>query len=337
MRFVLMFLLFASCEHKELCYDHWKHAPSSNVGIVANYEREWQYTGIGGTDWANCSDFYERFGIRYDELRPALPEGLRMHIYKEDGTDEMLNLATHGEVVAMPLGEHSMLFYNNDTEYIVFDRMHSFASARATTRRRSRASYTGNPFMDAKREETANMPDMLYGNYMESYTVERKPKVEELSVGMHPLVFSYLVRYEFSHGLEYVALARGVLAGMAESVYMHDGHTSKETVSVLFDCSMESFGAQAVVRSFGVPDFPNEHYITKISGKYGLNLEVRLKNGKTKQFNFDVSEQVARQPQGGVIVVRGLEISDEEGEELGSGFGVEVDDWGEYEDVEIPL
>lgn len=33
----------------------------------------------------------------------------------------------------------------------------------------------------------------------------------------------------------------------------------------------------------------------------------------------------------------GIEISDEDGTEGGSGFEVDVEDWGEYEDVELPL
>lgn len=68
-----------------------------------------------------------------------------------------------------------------------------------------------------------------------------------------------------------------------------------------------------------------------------MNLEVRLKNGNLKSFDFDVTDQVAAQPQGGVIVVSGIEIPDEEGMEGGSGFDVDVDGWGEFEDIELPF
>ena len=50
-----------------------------------------------------------------------------------------------------------------------------------------------------------------------------------------------------------------------------------------------------------------------------------------------MTDQVAAQPQGGVIEVDGIEITDEEGMEGGSGFDVDIDDWGEYEDIELPL
>ena len=62
-----------------------------------------------------------------------------------------------------------------------------------------------------------------------------------------------------------------------------------------------------------------------------------MKNGKIKSFDFDVTDQVAAQPQGGVIVVKCIEISDEEGTEDVSGFDVDVEDWGDYEDIELPL
>ena len=178
---------------------------------------------------------------------------------------------------------------------------------------------------------------MLYGNYRESYIAVLTMEPDIMAVTMHPLVFTYLVRYEFSHGLEYVALARGALSGMAESVWLNSGHTSEGPATILYDCTIEDFGTQALVRSFGVPDFPNEHYSVKAPHTYALNLEVRLRNGNIKSFDFDVTDQVALQPQGGVIIVDGIEISDEEGWSGGSGFDVDIDDWGEYEDVEIPF
>jgi len=249
----------------------------------------------------------------------------------------MHNAAPEGDVLHVRPGQHSILLYNNDTEYIVFDDMGSFASARATTRTRTRSSYLGNSYMESSDENTVNEPDMLYGSYIESYTAERKLETDKLPVTMHPLVFRYLVRYKFSHGLEYVALARGALAGMAGAVWLNSGRTAEEPATILYDCTVEDFGAQACVHSFGIPDYPNELYTTRTDRRYGLNLEVMLKNGKIKSFDFDVTDQVAAQPQGGVIEVDGIEITDEEGLEGGSGFDVDIDDWGEYEDIELPL
>lgn len=50
-----------------------------------------------------------------------------------------------------------------------------------------------------------------------------------------------------------------------------------------------------------------------------------------------MTDQIEKQPQGGVIIVKGLEISDEDGWQGGSGFDVKIDGWGEFEDIVIPL
>ena len=196
-----------ACEHKELCFDHDEHAPKSAVHIQAEYEQEWELMCEGGTDWEN--EWKEEFGMEYDELRPDVPGGLRIQLYHEDGINNMLNVAPEGEVVQMRPGNHSVLLYNNDTESIVFDDMDSYASAKATTRTRTRASYFGSPYTEGSDENTVTEPDILYGSYIESYTAERKLETDELPVTMHPLVFRYLVRYEFKHGLEYVAWHAG--------------------------------------------------------------------------------------------------------------------------------
>lgn len=329
----------AACEHKELCFNHPDHAPRSNVRVMADYEREWEFPYHGNTDWANHPAWESTFGMPYDALRPPLPDGLRVQVYNTDGTNAIANIPTEGGIVPMSEGHHAILFYNNDTEYIVFSDIHDYARAQATTRTRTRSTYMGNSYITNSRDEsTVNPPDMLYGSYLARYDARSTVEPDVLQVAMHPLVYTYLVRFEFARGLEYVALARGALAGMARSVWLNSGHTGSDKATVLFDCTVEPFGPQAVVRSFGVPDFPNDHYITRGNNAYGLNLEVRLKNGKLKSFDFDITDQVERQPQGGVITVGGIEISDEEGKpDGGGGFDVDINDWGEYQDIPFPL
>lgn len=88
-------------------------------------------------------------------------------------------------------------------------------------------------------------------------------------------------------------------------------------------------------QSFGIPDYPNRHYTTRTERRYGLNLEVRLKNRKVKSFDFDVTDQVAVQPQGGLC---GERYRDFRRGRYGRRFRIRCDDikdWGEYEDIEL--
>lgn len=324
------------CEHKDLCYIHNEHALKYHAVVAVSYKLDWQYTIEKAIDWR--MQWPERFGMEYRSICPDTPNGLRVLVYNSDKKYNMINIPPEGGVVPMTEGEHSLLFYNNDTEHILFSQLESTASAQATTRTRSRVFYMGSGSGNGLYENTVNPPDMLFGSYIESYWSRKIAEPELIPITMKPLVFTYLIRYEFSHGLKYVALTRGALAGMATSVYLNSGRTSEGKGTLLYDCSVEDFGAQALVNSFGIPDYPNEGYIMAASAYlHMLNLEVRLKNGKIMNFDFDVTEQVEAQPHGGVIVVEGIEVPDEEGQKGSSGFDVDVDDWGEYEDIDLPL
>lgn len=271
----------------------------------------------------------------YEDLCPAPADGIRVQVYTSDGQRIESNLPDEGGRIAMPEGTHELLFYNNDTEYIVFDGVAASESATATTRGVTRSSFHE---LHAG-ERTVNQPDMLYGAYMEEYTAEKTLAPTELPVTLRPLVYTYMIRYEFESGQQYVALARGALAGMAETVYLNDGHTGETAATVMFDCTLEDYGAEALVQSFGVPDYPGEHYGRNGTDgrRYSLNLEVRMVNGKFKTFEFDVTDQVKGQPRGGVIVVSGLSISNDEGLEGGGSFDVDVDGWGEWVDIPLPI
>lgn len=332
----LTLLTLAGCR-KDLCYIHDQHSFSVKVKVLPEWELEWERTY--DYDWKEL--WREEWLHEYEELRPTAASGIRALVYSEGDPHHESNLPAEGGRLSLSEGVFDILFYNNDTEYIVFNDITTAATASATTRSLSRGNFQA---LHAE-ERTVNQPDMLFGSYEEEYEAGRSWEEVELPTTLRPLVYTYMVRYEFAHGLRYVALARGALAGMAESVYLNDGHTGPTAATVMFDCTVEDFGAEAMVRSFGIPDFPGDHYnrgdedeeTSDPTRPYTLNLEVRLYNGKTKNFEFDVTDQVKGQPRGGVITVTGIEISDEEGLEGSSGFDVTIDGWGDEIDIPLPL
>lgn len=330
--------MLGSCGHKELCWDHWDHAARYQVDFRAEWDRTWEYTH-GGVDWRSEWGSYG-FSREYGDLLHEKGSGIRSQVYTDGHDNELQNHPQDGGVVHMTPGEHQILFYNNDTEYIVFNDISLVANASATTRTRSRSTYIGNskaPQYETRADEvTVNPPDKLFAKYIGSYTAEKAMVAPIEDITLRPLVFRYLIRYHFTSGAEYVALARGALAGMAGSVYLSDGHTGEDPVTVLFDAETGMWGVEAVVNTFGVPGFPNPDYTR--APFYGLNLEVRLRNGVMLNFDFDVTDQIMLQPRGGVIDVYGISIPDDVASEEDKGaFGVAVDDWGEYEDIPFDL
>ncbi len=329
-------LLLSSCDHKELCMDHDPHAPRYQAEIEADYLQIWEYSDPEGVNWQH--QWPLGFDFTYESLNPGLPKGLRASVYNENGANSIENMPTHGGTLPLASGKNDILFYNNDTEYIVFSDMGTLASAVATTRTRTRPTYAGSPFTKAEEiENTVSAPDMLYGSSVLNYYPERTVDPTPLKVHMTPLVFTYYIRMEFKAGLKYVALARGAFGGMAAGVSISTGETTEEKATIMFDAELTDFGAQAFVRSFGAPGFPNGNYGTRADDVYTLNLEVRLRNGKIKKFDFDITSQMRHQPQGGVIIVDGLEITDLEGAGGSSGFDVDVEGWGDYQDIPIVL
>ena len=196
-------------------------------------------------------------------------------------------------------------------------------------------------------ERTVDEPDMLYSSWVEKYEAVKGRDTVNLSVTMRPLVYTYLIRYEFERGAEHIALARGAIAGVAESVYLKNGTTGNTSATLLFDCNITDYGVEAKVGSFGAPGFSvgsadgRQQVKADDNGgganRYSLNLEVMLKNGSRKTFEFDIAGQMQKQPRGGVIRVNGLVVTDEEAIGRGGNIDAGVSDWGEFEDIVLPL
>lgn len=131
-------------------------------------------------------------------------------------------------------------------------------------------------------------------------------------------------------------MARGALSGMAQSVYLQNGSTGSQVATVLFECELKEYGVEVQLSSFGVPDTPGDHYTRQGGGAAEPQPGGDAQKRKLKTFDFDVTDQLASQPRGGVITVSGLTVTDDEagGD---AGFQVEVDDWGPYEDIVLPL
>ncbi len=323
-------IMFTGCR-KDLCYNHDEHALKVRVNMDAEWEREWERNL--GKNWEKR--WRGVLGFGYDDVRPESAKGIRARVFTDGKFESESNIEANGGKIGMKPGVHDILFYNNNTEYITFHDSESIATAVASTRTRTRSTYSTR-FGD---ETTVNAPDQLYGAFIENYKAERTLEEVNLPVQMRPLVYSYVVHFIFKSGLKYVSLGRGALSGMAEGVYLQTGRTTEKEATILFDdCIVDQdLGIYKTVLSFGAPD---EIAIPEAPGKvhtFRLNLEVMLKNGKLISFDYDVTDQVRAQPRGGVIVIQDIVIDDEDGMEGSGGFDVEVGDWGEYEDIVLPL
>lgn len=322
----LLFLFTYSCR-KDLCYNHNEHAWSCKLSINPDWILDWEkplsenWRSQWPIDWIHS----------YSSLRPSVPKGMEIIIYQNGNLLAERHTSSGKSLISVPEGLSSLLFLNDDTEFILLEGLDKIETASATTRSLSRSTYN----KGHENEKTVNIPDDLFVAITEDYLAIPADTVKELLISVEPAVYKYYIRYEFKEGEEYVVLARGALSGMAESVYLSNRTTGTSAATVLFDCQKTSFGAEAILKSFGTPSYTSadEHD----QATYNLNLEVMMPNGKIKSFDFDVSDQVRRQPKGGVIIVEGISISKEEANDGNAGFDPEVDGWGDFIDVPLPL
>lgn len=328
-----MLPVLASCR-QELCYDHF---PALDVNFT--WEQEWErdYGHNHSAKWDA-----EACEADYDELRPDIPEWINAIRFFDGDAPEKHFLKPEGARMIIDADrDFSMLLYNGDTEYIVLSDVVSLNDARASASSRSRGGTSlGVMFDKHNTSRTTNPPDILYSAYIDHVPGLKNHEQKSLPVKMQPLVYTYLIIYEFEYGLQHVALARGAIGGMAESVYLRNGVTSEEASIILFDCDIKSRSCQARVRSFGAPGFPDKYYgraLQSVDRPYSLNLEVRLKNGKTLEFDYDISDQMKYQPRGGVIKISGLRIEDEQNQVTG-GFEVDVSEWDDNgQIIDLPM
>lgn len=301
----LLLLLLTGCR-KDICYDHDQHS--------YGYRLEVRVTIETSTDGQQSAEMEGIAAVFYDG---QLAYSRETHQPGNGG-----RLTTGDDTRAI-------LFYNDDTEYILFNGMASLTEASATSTDCIRPSFAA--LHDGER--TVNPPDMLYACCVTDFQPERVEGYKPLTVTMRPLVYTYIVRYDIESGARYVAEARGALAGMAGSVFLADGHTSDTSVTILYDCELTDQGAEARVNAFGIPSYPDGDP----TRRYDLALELLLKNGKTLNFTFDVTDQVQGQPRGGVITVGGVSVSDEQGAGGGGGFNASVEGWGEQYDIDLNI
>lgn len=334
--FAMALILLVTCVscRQEICYDHF---PAMDLRF--SWELEWE-RDYGMNHRASWNPAVHRY--QYDELRPSVPEWVKMIKYYDDGHIVEKFFKPEGQRFEVPANDKcSILFYNGDTEYILLSDVVSLQDARATatTRTRSGSSLKEMQEMyDVSR--TTNSPDVIYSAFVKDAEGVTVHEVKNMPVKMQPLVFTYLIKYEFDEGIEYVSQARGALGGVAEGVYIRTGVTTDQTSIILFDCDINDEGCHSVVRSFGMPGFPDSYYGRSDAGTatpFTLNLELKLHSGRTENFSFDITDQMQDQPRGGVIKVSGIKVIDSGGSSSGS-FDIGVSEWeDDVIEIELPV
>ena len=313
-------LLFASCEHKELCYQH-PHLKTVRVEF----------------DWRDAPD--------------ASPAGMCVYFYPlEGGNGQRFDFAgTAGGEVQLRVGRYVALCYNNDTEIVEFYNTDDFASHGATTREGNplepiygnAANYA--PRADGTEEEPVRIsPDMMWGCTASEVEVtdeglscsclpsgaedaDGETQRDEYVITLYPheLVCTYTYEVRNVSNLKHMVQMCGTISGMAGTLAFASEELGTESVTVPFESVSD--GVSTVTGrfyTFGHHPDPDPHrmvfYVVMDDGaKYCYKDTEKL----------DVTTQVHEAPdfRHVHIIIDGLDLP--QPIENGHGFDVDVDDW----------
>lgn len=361
--FVVLACTICSCR-EELCYDHHH---GSTVRFFIDCSLRWNLT------WNNSwEDYYDHtYDIDWNRVYPNDPEGVRVICYPWNNSINNIikNFPKGGGEMILPNGIYDCLIYNNDTENIQFFDIGEAEIMSATTRSRTLGTfaYTDNY------QYVVNQPDMLFATSVDTLVIEysnndnfnpgrdETAKIVEIKETLHPLVYTYVVRFNFESGAEYVNVANGILENMAGSVLLKSGKTLDDMVNLPFeDCVIDTKGVTAYLTSFGLCNFDPSFNDDSGRGWYSreasrssegetargdrpratgnerniLIVQMALKSGKIKRIEFDVTDQLKMQPRGGLIVVNDIVVTPEEGAGESGKFDINLNDWNEeYESI----
>ena len=327
-------LIMAGCR-KDLCYDHYDASNPNSISLDIEWLLEWEL----GSEF-NWAANWENLGADndYEYFRPKQPEGIAVILYDEIDEEHTYNRELHlpasGGSITLDETTRALLIHNDDSEFIIISETKNPDNAYASTRSVSRSAF--DDFHAG--EKTMTEPDNLYGAFVEIEGINSEEGVRSAPrISLRPLVYSYVLRFKIDKNRACIAGARGAIAGLPDRIFLKDATTGTGSATILFDGSVTSYGIGTHIVTFGAHNPRNDSdYDDSSRKRYDLKLEILFYNGNSLSYEFDITDQIEKQPQGGVIILEDLDIPDEIARN-GSGFQPNVDEWGDENDVTLPL
>lgn len=297
-------LLFTSCEHKELCYDH---SHLAEVEVIF--------------DWKNAPE--------------ADPESMRLYLFPVDG-GEMIPFefaGKQGGTFKIQPGRYRAICVNNDTESILYRHFDSYDSFEAyVTDAAMQLRSISLPRAEATAGQRAgNSPSLLYSDHLEE--VEFFNKRGKQSFTMYPasMICHYTVEIRHVENREYLPEGNifSTLSSMSGGWFMSQDQPTDEMVVLSFDLASAKDNSL-----FG--DFYTFGYPAGSKELQQLVIYVIMSDGKKYYYTFDVTNQIhdAKDPKEVHIVIDTLPLPMPITN--GSGFDLTVDDW-ETVYIDLPM
>lgn len=311
---VLLITTFASCQHKELCYDH---AHGANVQVVF--------------DWSKAPD--------------AAPETMSLYLFPKQGGEAMRYefIDYRGGAIRIPIGEYEALCLNSDTEHVsyrntnsrqtfeVFGKPSTLLAGMTMMTVRSEVEGSAPRPMGTEDEQIMSAPERMWSDHLEGIEIK---EVDGQVLTLTPQLSTSQCSIQIINvdNLKHVNSMSGVLTGTSGSFYPGLGS--------------DVLGNGVATIPFSVTLWPDKNEVTGGLEFFGhcpastvphkLSIYAIMSDGNKYTYTFDVSDQMhdAVDQRNIQIVLDGLPLP--KPIYNGSGFQPTVDDWNNTQvDIEM--
>ena len=319
------------------------------------------------TEWQYMWDESLHGPLGYSE-----PSGVRANVFSLNESNERFNYTTRnlpksgGRVNLTTRQSYDMVFFNNDTEYILFYSDDANDYLYATTRSNAKTAYT-------RAYAHYNQPDQLFGTYLHNLYVTDDPDaytihydangypyyLYNITASLTPYTFIYLCQVMLLNNNDEegkrIIGCNGISAdGLAGGVDLFSRVTDSLNLVAITQEDVKPIQANRPLRlpdgtqtegdifaarimTWGIPGIdPLEKVMARTEVQPQDSIEVgiglTLRNGNVHSIQRNITELIKRKPAGGIItiVIDAAEIPDSiigEKPKPGGGFDASVDNW----------
>ena len=316
---------------------------------------------LAGCSRRNILDDFPVTGINirlnWDKTAAPLPEGVRVIFYPKDdeGKKTEKYLPAKGGEVKVPPGRYSAVIYNYDTEAVQVKEDKDYETIIACTGR-----YTGPEA--SEKEGMVWGPDAFYVASLDEVMIGREEELSTLEVTPKPVVITY--RFEIkAEGLKNVTLIIGSVSGMAECYRLG----KRSGVCRLAPIYCETHIGDGVIKGTFTSFGPAKQVEARADISQFLDLIIVRLDGSKQTAQVEITEEVKlpedeggggsgeggegddggdEEPQVPTLEIE-FELSEDEKIVVddvkvppsggGGGIGGDVGDWGDGEEIVIPV
>lgn len=319
---LFVLILFASCQHKELCYDHTHVVP-----VQVTF------------DWSEAPD--------------ASPKSMSLYFFPVDGGEPMRYEFSElrGGNIRVPAGHYNVMCINSDTEYIRYrnkERFETFEVYPRDAEMLSSLSTLGlkadDPIPRAPGTEEQRLvyePDRMWNDRMRDVVIESGTESIPIILSPKSIVEKYKLTINNVENLKYANGVGSTVTGMAAGYLTGTGELSSECVTHAVELKMSSDKTQLTGEFYTFGHCPDKDHIQE----HKFVVYSVISDGSKWYYTFDVTKYMHELPEDDMpehpdedgvkeIVLDGLPLP--KPITNGGGFQPEVGDW-ETEHVEIQM